>query len=209
MDWDNKQATKDPYHRYRFGIPPAQDKSDFAFIQHMYSSLNEIGQVAVICSQGVLFRGNEESRIRENMIKEDIIEAVIVLTPKLFYGTGIPGCILVLNKNKPKERKKKIVFIHAAKEDKKIKDIADIYALIWYSDIKSATIKNKLFKIIDRKDTTCSLDNASLFLLTTLGNLTFILNFLGMTSISQYSKKFFTVITRCFIVIVEMLQLLR
>jgi type I restriction enzyme M protein len=116
MDWDNKQATKDPYNRYRFGIPPSQDKADFAFIQHMYSSLNDTGQVAVICSQGVLFRGNDETRIRENMIKEDIIEAVIALPPKLFYGTGIPGCILVLNKKKSKERKNKIIFIHAAKD---------------------------------------------------------------------------------------------
>ena len=116
MDWDNKQATKDPYNRFRFGIPPAQDKADFAFIQHMFSSLNEKGQVAVICSQGVLFRGNEEARIRENMIKEDIIEGVIALPPKLFYGTGIPGCVLILNKNKPKERKNKIIFIHAAKD---------------------------------------------------------------------------------------------
>jgi type I restriction enzyme M protein len=116
MDWDNKQATRDPYNRYRFGIPPAQDKADFAFIQHMYSSLNETGQVAVICSQGVLFRGNEETRIRENMVKEDIIEAVIALPPKLFYGTGIPGCILVLNKKKSKERKNRIIFIHAVKD---------------------------------------------------------------------------------------------
>ncbi len=116
MNWDNKQASKDPYNRYRFGIPPGQDKADFAFIQHMFSSLNEIGKVAVICSQGVLFRGNEESRIRENMIKDDIIEGVIALPPKLFYGTGIPGCIVILNKNKPKERKNKIIFIHGAKD---------------------------------------------------------------------------------------------
>jgi type I restriction enzyme M protein len=116
MNWDNKQATKDPYDRYRFGIPPGQDKADFAFIQHMFASLNEKGQVAVICSQGVLFRGNEEARIRENMIQEDIIEGVIALPPKLFYGTGIPGCVLILNKNKPEERKNNIIFIHAAKE---------------------------------------------------------------------------------------------
>lgn len=125
MNWDNKQASKDPYNRYRFGIPPGQDKADFAFIQHMFSSLNATGQVAVICSQGVLFRGNEEMRIRENMMKEDIIEGIIALPPKLFYGTGIPGCILILNKNKPKEKKNKIIFIHAAKEyqDGKVRNL--------------------------------------------------------------------------------------
>jgi type I restriction enzyme M protein len=116
MDWDNKIASKDPYNRFRFGIPPGQDKADFAFIQHMFTSINEKGQVAVICSQGVLFRGNEESRIRENMMKEDVIEGIIALPPKLFYGTGIPGCILLLNRKKPEKRKNKIIFIYAAKD---------------------------------------------------------------------------------------------
>jgi type I restriction enzyme M protein len=111
-----KVASKDPYNRYRFGIPPGLDKADFAFIQHMFSSLNERGQAAIICSQGVLFRGNEEVRIRENMIKEDIIEGIIALPPKLFYGTGIPGCVLILNRNKPTKRKNKIIFIYAARD---------------------------------------------------------------------------------------------
>lgn len=116
MNWDNKIAAKDPYNRFRFGIPPEKDKADFAFIQHMFSSLNEKGQAAIICSQGILFRGNEEVKIRENMINEDIIEGIIALPTKLFYGTGIPGCILLLNKNKPAKRKNKIIFVHAAKD---------------------------------------------------------------------------------------------
>jgi type I restriction enzyme M protein len=116
MNWDNKIASKDPYNRYRFGIPPGQDKADFAFIQHMFTSLNDTGQAAIICSQGVLFRGNEEVRIRENMIKEDVIEGIIALPPKLFYGTGIPGCVLILNRNKPVQRKNKIIFIYAVRD---------------------------------------------------------------------------------------------
>jgi type I restriction enzyme M protein len=116
MNWDNKIASKDPYNRYKFGIPPGQDKADFAFIQHMFSSLNNNGQAAIICSQGVLFRGNEEFRIRENMIKEDVIEGIIALPPKLFYGTPIPGCVLILNKDKPSKRKNKIIFIYAARD---------------------------------------------------------------------------------------------
>ncbi len=125
MNWDNKIASKDPYNRFRFGIPPERDKADFAFIQHMFTSLNDKGQAAIICSQGVLFRGNEEARIRENMINEDVIEGIIALPPKLFYGTGIPGCIFVLNKNKPVKRKSKIVFIYAAKdyEEGKVRNI--------------------------------------------------------------------------------------
>jgi type I restriction enzyme M protein len=114
MDWDNKIAARDPYNRFRFGIPPEKDKADFAFIQHMFSILNKNGQAAIICSQGILFRGNEEEEIREKMISEDIIEGVIALPPKLFYGTGIPGCVLILNRNKPESRRKKIIFIYAA-----------------------------------------------------------------------------------------------
>ena len=116
MDWDNKIAARDPYNRFRFGIPPEKDKADFAFIQHMYSSLNKNGQAAIICSQGILFRGNEEEEIRKNMIRADIIEGIIALPPKLFYGTGIPGSVLILNRNKPENRRNKIIFIYAARD---------------------------------------------------------------------------------------------
>jgi len=116
MDWDNKGAEKDSYNRFRFGVPPAKDKADFAFIQHMFSQLNDKGQAAIICSQGVLFRGGEEGKIREGMINEDVIEGIISLPEKLFFGTGIPGSVLILNKKKSEKRKNKIIFIYAAKE---------------------------------------------------------------------------------------------
>ena len=88
----------------------------------MVSCLNDKGRAAIVCSQGVLFRGNEEENIRQKMIlgdnslRGDIIEAVIALPANLFYGTGIPACILILNKNKPANRKNKILFIYAANE---------------------------------------------------------------------------------------------
>ena len=116
MDWDSKGAGNDPYDRFRFGMPPSKDKADFAFIQHMLAQLNDKGQAAIICSHGVLFRGSVEARIREGMISEDVIEGVIALPEKLFFGTGIPACVLILNRNKPKARKNKIIFIYAAKE---------------------------------------------------------------------------------------------
>lgn len=124
MDWDNTGAAKDSYGRFKYGIPPAKDKADFAFIQHMLASLNEKGRAAIICSQGVLFRGGEEEEIRKNMIlgnsekglQGDVIEGVVALSEKLFYGTGIPGCVLLLNRDKPKDRKDKIIFIYAAKD---------------------------------------------------------------------------------------------
>lgn len=116
MDWDNKGAEKDPYKRFKYGIPPEKDKADFAFIQHMLASLNEKGQAAIICSQGVLFRGNEESKIREGMIRDDVIEGIIALPSALFFGTGIPACVLILNRKKLEKRKNKIIFIYAAKD---------------------------------------------------------------------------------------------
>lgn len=124
-DWNNTNAAKDPYKRFAYGIPPSKDKADFAFIQHMFSCLNEKGMAAIVASQGVLFRGNEEKNIREKMIlgdeKEglqgDIIESIIGLPPAIFYGTPIPGCILILNRNKLPERKNKILFYYAAHKD--------------------------------------------------------------------------------------------
>ena len=146
MDWDNKIAAKDPYNRFKFGIPPEKDKADFAFIQHMFTSLNKSGQAAIICSQGILFRGNEEVKIREGMIKEDVIEGIIALPPKLFYGTGIPGCVLILNKNKPIDRKNKIIFIYAAKDYEEVKDRNKLREL----DIEKIVSAFRNYKEVDR-----------------------------------------------------------
>lgn len=130
MDWDNAGSAKDPFGRFTYGIAPAKDKADFAFIQHMLASLNGKGRAAIICSQGILFRGGEEQEIRRNMIlgdrqkglQGDVIEGIVALPEKLFVGTGIPGCVLILNRSKPVERMNKIIFIHAARDYKEGKD---------------------------------------------------------------------------------------
>ena len=153
-DWDNKNAANDPYKRFEYGIPPAKDKADFAFIQHMLASLNEAGQAAIVCSQGVLFRGNEEQKIRKNMVlgdekkglQGDVIEAVIALPAKIFYGTGIPGCVLVLNRNKPKKRRDKIMFIYAAKDYESGK----VRNKLREEDIRKIVSAFKKFEDIDR-----------------------------------------------------------
>ena len=146
MDWDNKIAARDPYNRFRFGIPPEKDKADFAFIQHMFSSLNNKGQAAIICSQGVLFRGGEEEKIREGMIKEDVIEGIVALPPKLFYGTGIPGCVLILNRNKPEDRKNKVIFIYAAKDY----DEGKVRNKLRDSDLEKIVSAFKRYEDVDR-----------------------------------------------------------
>jgi type I restriction enzyme M protein len=123
-DWKPSGKDKDSFNRFNYGLPPGKKKADFAFIQHMIASLNENGKAAIISGQGTLFRGSSEEEIRkkmifgdtENNLQGDIIEGIIELPPALFYGTTIPGCIYILNKNKPKERKNKIIFIHAARD---------------------------------------------------------------------------------------------
>ena len=120
-DWDSEKGAKDPFDRYPFGIPTSKGKADYAFIQEMYSHLNNSGKAAIVSSQGVLFREKKELQIRKNILDEDIIESIIALPANLFYGTGVPACILILNKNKPSSHKKKIQFIYAAKEFDKLK----------------------------------------------------------------------------------------
>ena len=103
--------------RFKYGFTPETGKkADLMFLQHMIASLKENGIMASVMPHGVLFRGGQEKVIREGMVKDDIIESIIGLPPKLFYNTGIPACIIVINKRKPEHLKKKIFFINADKE---------------------------------------------------------------------------------------------
>ena len=145
-NWKAAGKENDPYDRFRLGIPPAKDKADFAFIQHMYSTLNDKGKAAIISSQGVLFRGSTEAAIRQRLFEEDAVEAIIALPEKLFFGTGIPGCILLLNKNKPKERKGKILFVYAAKDYQEEKN----RNILRPEDIKKIVSAVNDFKDVDR-----------------------------------------------------------
>lgn len=102
--------------RFREFCPETGKKADLMFVQHMLASLKPDGHMATIMPHGVLFRGGKEKLIRENFINDDVIEAVIGLPPGLFYGTGIPACVIVANKNKPDSIKDKILFINADRE---------------------------------------------------------------------------------------------
>lgn len=88
---------KDPYERFEDGVPPAKN-GDYAFLLHLLRSLKSTGKGAIILPHGVLFRGNAEADIRQNIIKKGYIKGIIGLPANLFYGTGIPACILVLDK---------------------------------------------------------------------------------------------------------------
>jgi len=102
--------------RYEYGFPPRQS-ADWAWIQHMLASTDgRNGRVGVVIDNGCLFRGGKEKSIREGVLKDDLLECVILLPEKLFYNTGAPGALLIFNKHKPAERKGKILFINASPE---------------------------------------------------------------------------------------------
>jgi type I restriction enzyme M protein len=102
--------------RYQFWMPK-KGKADFMFVQHMMSTLKANGRMAVIMPHGVLFRGGEERKMRESMIKKGILEAVIGLPEALFYGTPIAASILVINKSGAQDRKS-VLFVNADREYK-------------------------------------------------------------------------------------------
>jgi type I restriction enzyme M protein len=104
--------------RFEYGFVPRQS-ADWAWIQHMVASAKDNGsRVGIVIDNGCLFRGSKERAIRSAVLSEknDLVECVILLPEKLFYNTGAPGAILIFNKHKPEERKRKVLFINASKE---------------------------------------------------------------------------------------------
>ena len=113
------RATMKHPERFRYGFAPETGKkADLMFVQHMLASLKSTGKMAVVMPHGVLFRGGKEKEIRQKMLTDNggVIEAIISLPPKLFYGTGIPAAILVLTRNKPDHLRDKVFFINADAE---------------------------------------------------------------------------------------------
>jgi type I restriction enzyme M protein len=103
--WSNGVNTEhDPFGRFAFGVPPPKN-GDFAFFLHVLSSLKSTGKGAIIMPHGVLFRGGSEAEIRKNIIQRGYIKGIIGLPANLFYGTGIPACIVVLDKENAAARK--------------------------------------------------------------------------------------------------------
>ncbi|ECH2095190.1 N-6 DNA methylase, partial [Salmonella enterica] len=109
--WNRDKFAADPYGRNLYGVPP-QGCADYAFYTHIIKSLKpDTGRAAMLWPHGVLFRDSEQT-IRKQVIESDIIEAVIGLGPNLFYNSPMESCVVVLNCNKPSERKNKILFIN-------------------------------------------------------------------------------------------------
>ncbi len=111
------KATMQYQSRFSYGFAPETGKKgDLMFVQHMLASCKKTGKVVVVMPHGVLFRGGKEKEIREAMLKANILEGIISLPPQLFYGTGIPACIMIFNKNKPDELRDKVFIINADKD---------------------------------------------------------------------------------------------
>ncbi len=117
IDLKSKQVINDRFNRFEDGTPPEKN-GDFAFLLHIIKSLKDTGKGAVILPHGVLFRGNAESAIRKNLLTKGYIKGVIGLAPNLFYGTSIPACVIVLDKENAHTRKGVFV-IDASKDFKK------------------------------------------------------------------------------------------
>ncbi|WP_219214761.1 type I restriction-modification system subunit M [Variovorax boronicumulans] len=119
------KTVSDPFGRFSYGVPP-RGYADLAFAQHMLASLKADGRMGIILPHGVLFRSGEEGRIREGLLfgtdaasggqPGDLIEAIVGLPTALFYNTGIPACVLVLNKRKPAALQGKVIIIDASRD---------------------------------------------------------------------------------------------
>lgn len=152
--WDREAFASDKYGRNFLGVPP-QGRADYAFIQHILSSLKQdTGRCAILLPHGILFR-NEESEMREKLVKNDLIECVIGLGPNLFYNASMEACIVICRTYKRPERRGKVLLINAVNEvtrknaqsfleDKHIRKIASTYEK--YEDVpdfaKVITIKD-------------------------------------------------------------------
>ena len=120
--WGQDHAENDSYNRFWRGIPP-KSKGDYAFISHMVeTALEDEGRVGVIVPHGVLFRGGGEGKIRQKLVEDNTLEAVIGLPANLFFGTGIPAAIVIFNKTREPwseartDREKHVLFIDASRE---------------------------------------------------------------------------------------------
>jgi type I restriction enzyme M protein len=113
--WGHENAADDHFGRFRRGVPP-KTKGDYAFISHMIETLKpQTGRMGVVVPHGVLFRASSEGTIRKQLIDENLLDTVIGLPEKLFFGTGIPAAILLFKKQKDDS---KVLFIDASREFK-------------------------------------------------------------------------------------------
>ena len=114
-EWGAENWANDPFGRNIAGVPP-QGNADMAWVQHMIKSMNSTGRMTVVLPHGALFRKGAEGRIREALLKQDLLEAVIGVGPNIFYGTQLAACVMVFKQNKTKKTKGKVLFIDGSSQ---------------------------------------------------------------------------------------------
>ena len=112
-DWGSENWANDPFGRNIAGVPP-KGNGDMAWVQHMIKSMNHNGRMTVVLPHGALFRKGAEGKIRQALIEQDLLEAVIGLGANIFYGTQLAACVMVFRHNKAPEKKDKVLFIDAS-----------------------------------------------------------------------------------------------
>ncbi len=153
-EWGAENWVNDPYGRNIAGTPP-KGNGDMAWVQHMIKSMNSTGRMTVVLPHGALFRKGAEGKIRQRLIEEDLLEAVIGLGPNIFYGTQLAACVMVFKQLKEDNKKDKILFIDAADQVRVgraqnfLEDTHVTQIHTWYSDyqdvenhVKVATIED-------------------------------------------------------------------
>jgi type I restriction enzyme M protein len=141
----------DKYGRFQFGIPP-RGYADLAFLQHMIAVLKQDGKAGVVLPHGTLFRSGTEGAIREGLLKADLIEGIIGLPPALFYNTGIPASVWIVNKNKIKALSEKVIFIDASsgyKEGKNQNELLETHVDNIVTKYDSLQNVDKFMRIVD------------------------------------------------------------
>lgn len=142
-NWGAENAARDFFCRFHRGVPP-RGKADYAFITHMIETMvADTGKAGVIVPHGVLFRGGSEGRIRQKIILENLLEAVISLPANLFYGTGIPAAILIFNRNK---KTTDVLFIDASRAYEDAKNQNKLRA----QDIEKIVATYKNFESVEK-----------------------------------------------------------
>ncbi|MEM3833321.1 MAG: N-6 DNA methylase [Thermoprotei archaeon] len=116
QDGYGEETLKKADFKERYFDYPPNNTADWAWVQHMLASAKENGRIGLVVDNGCLFRGGAEKTIRSKVVEKDWIECVILTPEKLFYNTGAPGAIIIFNKNKPYERRDKILFVNASNE---------------------------------------------------------------------------------------------
>ncbi|WP_159468314.1 class I SAM-dependent DNA methyltransferase [Dyadobacter sp. 3J3] len=159
----NYQKVVDPFGRFQYGIPP-RGYADLAFLQHMIAVLKQDGKAGVVLPHGTLFRSGTEGSIREKLLRADLIEGIVGLPSALFYNTGIPASIWIINKTKPAHLENKLIIIDASGEFKEgknqnelqeahIQKIVSTYDYFAYG-IEAEAPNDKFARLVESKEIT-------------------------------------------------------